>query len=207
MPSSDKQKSLFNPEEEITFYVFLKNFVKFVSTNVTDVVPLFFSYCMFNVAGETDKTPIAGLAVSCFMFYFAFSMDFFEVENTIAAPYFSKKNYKLFTIRTFRVAIINFVFFLLSCGLVFVNKPLLQLFELKSDEIADTSFFLTYYVPFVGTFFTITNFLRGGDTQIFTKPFQPLYNFKVSCRVSTCTTFSGESAGLRWGSRWFPCTC
>lgn len=161
MPSIDSKTLLFNPEEEITFCTFLKNFCKFVSTNVTDVIPIFFAYCMFNLAGETEKTPVAGLAVSCFLFYFAFSYDFFEVVNTIAAPYFSKKNYRLFTIRSFRVAIVNIVFFLISCGLVFVNKPLLQLFNLKDDEVADTTFFLTYYVPFVGLFFTITNFLRG----------------------------------------------
>jgi Na+-driven multidrug efflux pump len=130
------------------------------------MIPLLFAYCMFNVAKETEKTPIAGLAESCFMFYFAFSMDFFEVENTIAAPYFSKKNYRLFTIRTFRVAIVNFIFFCLSCAFVFVNKPLLQLLVLQDDEIADTTYFLTYYVPFVGIFFTLANFLRGMSTLL-----------------------------------------
>lgn len=162
MPTIDSNSLLFNPEEEITFTVFLKNFCKFVSTNVTDVIPLFFAYCMFNLANETEKTPVAGLAVSCFLFYFGFSYDFFEVVNTIAAPYFSKKNYRLFTIRCFRVGIVNLVFFGVSCGLVFLNKPLLKFFELKEDEVSDTTYFLTYYVPIVGLFFTITNFMRGG---------------------------------------------
>ena len=116
---------------------------------------------MFNLAGENYKTPIAGFAVSCFMFFFAFSCDFFEVENTISAPYFSKKNYKLFTIRTFRVAIINLIFFLISCLLVFLNKPMLSLFNLEDDIIQDTTFFLTFYVPLYGTFFMMANFLRG----------------------------------------------
>ena len=116
---------------------------------------------MFNMAGENDKTPIVGFSVSCFFFYFAFSFDFFEVENTISAPYFSKKNYKLFTIRTFRVGIINLIFFTFFCILVFLNKPLLYFLNLDEDIIKNTTFFLTFYVPLFGTFFMMANFFRG----------------------------------------------
>ena len=151
----------FDPNESITFIIFVKNILKFIATNVTDMIPLFFSYCMFNLAGENEKTPIAGFSISCFLFFFAFSFDFFEVENTISAPYFSKKNFRLFTIRTFRVALINLIFFAVSCGLVFLNEPLLKLFNIEDDIVRDTTFFLTFYVPLFGTFFMTTNFLRG----------------------------------------------
>ena len=161
MPSSKTNELLFNPNEEITFLNFLKKISKYILTNLTDVVPLFFAYCMFNLAGENEKTPIAGFSVSCFMFFFAFSYDFFEVENTISAPYFSKGDYRLFTIRTFRVAITNILFFTFSCFLVLLNKPMLELFNLDKDVILETTYFLRYYVPLIGTFFMISNFLRG----------------------------------------------
>ena len=160
MPDTEKSL-LFDPNEKITYPVFFRNFLKFVSTNATDVIPLFFAYCMFNLCGETDKTPVAGFAVSCFMFFFAFSYDFFEVENTIAAPYFSKKNYRLFTIRTYRVALINLIFFLFSCCLVLLNKPLMNCFNIEEDIVRDTTYFLSLYVPTLGLFFALTNFLRG----------------------------------------------
>ena len=160
-PEPTETKSLFNPEEPLTLGTFLGNFFKFVSTNVTDVFPLFFSYCMFNYTDAPGNSAIAGLAISCFMFYFGFSYDFYEVENTLCGPFFAKKNYKFFAVRTIRVFLINLSFFLFSCCAMFVNKPLLEVFGVEQDIVDDTTKYMYLYVPTVGLLFMITNFLRG----------------------------------------------
>ena len=59
------------------------------------------------------------------------------------------------------MAVINILFFIISCLLVFFNKSILNLFDLENDIIEDTTYFLKYYIPLYGLFFMISNFLRG----------------------------------------------
>ena len=160
MPDIDTE-ILVNPDEKITLWVFLKNIFTFISASATDVLPIFFTFFLFRLTGQTEKTPIAGFVDSCFYFFFSFSMNFCEVQNTYAMPYFTKKNYRLFAVRTFRVAVINFVFFMVSCGVSFVNKPVLEALSLKTEEIDEITGVLSCFIPMVGFFFTLTNFFRG----------------------------------------------
>ena len=166
MTNKDDQL-LFNPNEKITLWVFLKNIFTFISASATDVLPMFFTFFLFRLTSQTEKTPIAGFVNSCFYFFFSFSMNYGEVQNTYAMPYFTKKNYRLFVIRTFRVAVINFVFFIISCGVIFLNKPVLELLNLKTEEIEEITGVLNYFIPMVGFFYTLTNFLRGSLFNLF----------------------------------------
>ena len=117
---------------------------------------------IFNWNDNAEATGICGIIYSLFVIFFGLCLDFFEPLNTLCLPFLAMDNFRLYTIKIWKVALWNLGIFL-ACLMVFAlfKNVLFRFPKVLSLELMTSVNHLYTYIFLGGVPSIINNFLRG----------------------------------------------
>ena len=146
--------------ESFSLREFVKNLLIYISTSMTDYIPILYCYSMFNYTGHSNLTAQTGILYSLFIILFGFSFDYFEPVNTLCSPYLVKKNYKLFKLNLWKVFFFEMIFYA-SGFIVSLLLRLLPVYFEFSETMESAISLIPVYALTVGLTNMFNNFSRG----------------------------------------------
>ena len=97
--------------KNVSFFTFLFQLLNFLTNYFSEVLLELYVYILFRITHQTNDTYIVGLTLCIYIFSAGFCFDFFEAVNTTLGPLYSKKDYRMFTIKLFQMITLNLSFF------------------------------------------------------------------------------------------------
>jgi hypothetical protein len=141
---------------------YILNLLKYCSITFNEIIPILFSYYIFNINQAQEQIKVVGMVYSSFMLFNGFAYDFFEPINTLCLPFLEKNNIKLYSLKVWKVGFFNFLFYLTGFTLFSIFRIVISQFDIKGYD-----FFLmslgktTKFMLMPGLAYTINNFFKG----------------------------------------------
>lgn len=163
--------------KNISYFDYLLNNLRFMSTNMFDSIPQTLGIIFFNFAGDDKLIGFLGFLISSYFFFFTLCFNHSEIINLKSGIHFNQKNFRAFTINIVQCVIINVFFYCICLALAFNAKTIFYTFGIRHASIDEISFYIPIFCLGVGTLFMITNILRR-KLHVFTyfKEFWPVCN-------------------------------
>ena len=125
---------------------YLLNLFKYSSMALNDVVPITYSYYIFNLNDSSECIKIAGLMFCFNNIFTAFAFDFSELISTLCLPFLEKGNTELYSQKVWKVGVFNvffFVFgFLAFCAFKMLISGYLDLSSFVHSSLEQTPKFI-----------------------------------------------------------------
>ena len=145
---------------KISLWNFLWNLLKFSSVSFSDCFPGVFCFYIFTLAGSEELIGVAGIIRSLYILFLGWCSNFFEPINTLCLPFLTKKNFKLYSLKVWRLGVFNIIFWFMFSCLFLIFKRILLRFTLSQDLIASLDAAPEFFL-LVGLSSIMGGFLRG----------------------------------------------
>ena len=139
-------------QENLNFFKYCINLIKFMSVTVFDVAPQTIGMIFFNFANEEDKLGILGFLISSFYFFFCICYNHQEIINIKSGIHFIKGDYFNFKKNIIQCIIINIIFYFINVIIVLNCNIFFKFVGLYGDFLVSVSYYVPIYCISLCTF-------------------------------------------------------
>lgn len=168
------------PRTRVNLGDYLLNLAKYCSVALNHVVPVVYSFYIFNLNDSSDSIKTTGLIFCFYCIFIAFAFDFFEPINTLCLPFLEKGNIKLYSQKVWKVGMFNLVFFVFGFAAFMLFKVVVTHYTDPLGFVHASLMQTSKFLLLVGTSQTTTNFCAGR----LQKDWSPTSAWRASSRSS-----------------------